>query len=131
MCHGTNINNIESLIITNMTNNQDNKQELYLMTPPQNLGSLASNSPKTTSTVSNSKLFTPDESPGVQPLCLSGFEALQYTKLKPVKICWDAELTVSKLNSIYLHFSFHNFTGNEGLCVSMCRFFMVFSSEVL
>ncbi|CAH0548030.1 unnamed protein product [Brassicogethes aeneus] len=67
MCHGSSINNIESLII-NTTPNQE-VSEAYFTTPQQILNKFNPNLNKNTT---NSKLCTPDESPLANPLTLSG-----------------------------------------------------------
>ncbi|XP_044263050.1 cell division cycle protein 27 homolog [Tribolium madens] len=68
MCQGSNINNIESVVITNNNSNQDN-QETYATTPQQILVNFSPNV-----VTSNSKLCTPDENPTVvQNVWLSGF----------------------------------------------------------
>jgi hypothetical protein len=65
MCQGSNINNIESVIITNSTPNQDN-QEAYITTPQQILVNL------NPSLNTNSKICTPDESPLCSQSVLGG-----------------------------------------------------------
>ncbi|KAJ3662185.1 hypothetical protein Zmor_006541 [Zophobas morio] len=66
MCQGNNINNIDSVIITNSTPNQDN-QEAY-GTPPQQI--IVNFNPTLNS---STKICTPDENPlCTQPVWLSG-----------------------------------------------------------
>lgn len=75
MCHGSNISNIESVILTNTTSNQDG--QVYLTTPQQIINDQV--------TSNNSSICTPDESPLAHPLCMSGFGMLPSTKFKSIK----------------------------------------------
>lgn len=72
MSQGNSISNVENVIIANNTPNIETP-DTYLTTPPQILGSF--------NTVNvNKPLFTPEESPLAQPLCLSGIRPLKYRK---------------------------------------------------
>lgn len=77
MCHGTNLNNVESVIFQNANNNRD--AQMYLTTPQQIINS------NLDQITNNSAVCTPDESPLAQPLCLSGFGLLPSTGIKPFK----------------------------------------------
>lgn len=88
MCHGNSINNVENIIITNNTPNNDSS-ETFLTTPPQILGSF------NTSNLFNKPLFTPEESPLAQPLCLSGFWPLSTAKYKSLKPRRESNFAVS------------------------------------
>lgn len=82
-CHGTNINNIESVIIPNNTPNQDNSQEAYITTPQSFLCNFNSNL-----NANSPKMFTPeDRSLGMQAFLLSGCAPLSHkTKFNEVSI---------------------------------------------
>ncbi|CAH1366177.1 unnamed protein product [Tenebrio molitor] len=83
MCQGSNINNIESVIITNSTPNQDN-QEAYITTPQQILVNL------NPSLNTNSKICTPDESPLCsQSVWLSGFVPIS-SRMKSMRLRMDS-----------------------------------------
>jgi anaphase-promoting complex subunit 3 len=88
MCQGSNINNIESVIITNSTPNQDN-QEAYITTPQQILVNL------NPSLNTNSKICTPDESPLCsQSVWLSGFVPIS-SRMKSMRLRMDSTNNVS------------------------------------
>lgn len=76
MCHGTNLNNVESVIFQNTNSNRD--AQMYVTTPQQIVNS-------NIETTNNSGVCTPEESPLAQPLCLSGFGLLTTTRVKPFK----------------------------------------------
>lgn len=79
MCHGTNLNNIESVIIPSASPNVEN-QESYITTPQPVLANFNTTN---NSSLSGSKLCTPDVSPLCQqPLWLSGFVPLT-ARIKP------------------------------------------------
>lgn len=89
MCHGSNISNIESVILTNTTANQDG--QMYVTTPQQIISDQV--------TSNNSSICTPDESPLAHPLCMSGFGLLPSTKFKSIKFrLADCGNTVSIFN---------------------------------
>lgn len=83
MCQGSNINNVESVIITNNTPNQDN-QETFATTPQQILINFSPN------LTSNSKLCTPEENPlgTAQNVWLSGFAPFT-SRVKPMRLWMD------------------------------------------
>lgn len=84
MCHGTNLNNVESVIFQNTNNNRD------ASTPQQIVSSSLEQ------ITNNSTVCTPDESPLAQPLCMSGFGLLPATRIKPLKFrLMDSSNTVS------------------------------------
>ncbi|CAH1156183.1 unnamed protein product [Phaedon cochleariae] len=70
MCQGSNINNIESVIITNNPSSTDT-QEAFVTTPLPMFTNL--NSSVNLNLNTNSKLCTPEESPLARPLSMSGF----------------------------------------------------------
>lgn len=86
MCQGSSINNVENVIITNNTPNIE-APDPFLTTPPQILGSF------NTVNVHSKLLFTPEESPLAQPLCLSGFRPLSTAKFKSLKARRDIHNT--------------------------------------
>ncbi|KAI4470473.1 hypothetical protein MML48_1g20394 [Holotrichia oblita] len=78
-CHGSNINNIESVVIANSTPNQDNLQ--YITTPQQILTKSSVND------MNNRMVFTPEDSMLVNAnsLCMSGFGLLSAPKVKRLR----------------------------------------------
>lgn len=78
-CHGSNINNIESVVIANSTPNQDNLQ--YITTPQQILTKSSVND------MNNRMVFTPEESllASANSLCMSGFGLLSAPKVKRLR----------------------------------------------
>lgn len=78
-CHGVNnAVNVESVVVTPAVQNNILQQEhIYHMTP--------SPAAVLQSSVNQSKLCTPDESPLANPLVLSGVAALPASRLKPVR----------------------------------------------
>lgn len=90
MCHGANLNNIESVIFQNTANNREG--QMYLTPSPQvvnnNLDQITN----------NSVVCTPEESPLAHPLSMSGFGLLPSTRMKPFKFrLTDSSNTVSFL----------------------------------
>lgn len=77
MCHGTNLTNVESVMLQNANNNRDG--QVYVTTPQQ----IVNNNLE--QITNNSTVCTPDESPLAQPLCMSGFGLLPTTRIKPFK----------------------------------------------
>lgn len=75
-CHGTSLNNVESVIFQNANNKCDG--QMYVTTPQQ----FVSNNLEQ---INNSTVCTPEESPLAQPLCMSGFGLLPATRIKPLK----------------------------------------------
>lgn len=71
MSQGHNISNVENIILSNNTPNIETP-DTYLTTPPQILGSF--------NTANNKALFTPDETPLAQSLCLSGIRPIRFKK---------------------------------------------------
>lgn len=91
MCQGNSINNVENVIITNNAPNMD-PPDLFLTTPPQILGSFNT---LNVNKAFNKPLFTPEDSPLAQPLCLSGFWPLSTAKYKSLKSRWESNSAVS------------------------------------
>ncbi|KAL3272915.1 hypothetical protein HHI36_014374 [Cryptolaemus montrouzieri] len=94
MCHGHNLNNIESAIISNnVTDIQEGTPKEFLgyiiKTPQQLLARLNSNN--TTSTT----FCTPEESPLANPLGLSGFAPIPPTKHKPFRFKMESLSPIS------------------------------------
>lgn len=87
MCQGNSINNVENVIITHNTPNIDAPDPFS--TPPQILGSF------NTVNINNKLLFTPEESPLAQPLCLSGLRPFSMVKSKSFKSRRDFHTDVS------------------------------------
>lgn len=77
MCHGANLNNIESVIFQNTNTSKD--QQIYVTTPQQIINN------NLEQVTLNSAVCTPEESPLAQPLCMSGFALLPTTRVKPFK----------------------------------------------
>lgn len=93
LCHGANLNNIESVIFTNTNSNPDGQIH---MTPQQILSGCDQ-------VTNNSVVCTPEESPLAHPLCMSGFGLLPSTRLKSMKFrLADPANTVSLFGQIAL-----------------------------
>lgn len=90
MCQGNSINNVENVIITNNTSTIEVPDPF--LTPPHILGSF------NTVNINNKLLFTPEESPLAQPLCLSGLKPLSVAKCKLLKTRRDILNEVSLPN---------------------------------
>lgn len=89
MCHGSSINNIESVIITNNTPNQDN-QEAYITTPQQILTNFNPNMNANTK-----QMCTPEESPLAFPLCMSGIRPIPASRCKVMRVRLESCSSVS------------------------------------
>lgn len=88
-CHGNNINNIGSILVTNNVTPQDNNPQ-YITTPQQILTKSSSND------INNRIIVTPEESPlaNTNSLCMSGFGLLTTSKAKPLR-CRVLESSIS------------------------------------
>lgn len=86
MCEGGTVN-VQNVIINNTPNME--VPDAFLTTPPQILGSF------NTINTKYKPLFTPEDSPLAQPLCLSGLWPLSTVKYKPLKVKQEADITVS------------------------------------
>lgn len=85
MCHGSNIANIESVILSATPANKDGS--VYVTTPQQILNEQI--------TCNNSMVCTPEDSPLAQPLCLSGFGLLPSSKFKSTRLTIGSDSSVS------------------------------------
>lgn len=91
-CHGNSINNIESVVITNSTPNQDNPQ--YITTPQQILTKSTSND------LNNRMVFTPEESSltNANSLSMSGCGLFPPSKTKPLRCrMFESSIAVSSI----------------------------------
>ncbi|KAF2892768.1 hypothetical protein ILUMI_13403 [Ignelater luminosus] len=77
MCHGLVLNNIENIVVSQTTPNQENPP--FITITPQQF-----TQPKINSI--NSKICTPDESPLANPLCMSGVGPLPISRVKPLSL---------------------------------------------
>ncbi|XP_017772381.1 PREDICTED: cell division cycle protein 27 homolog [Nicrophorus vespilloides] len=78
-CHGKNLSNIESVVLTcNQTNTPIQENQAYITTPQQ----IFSNTYAPVNNINPTKICTPEDSPLANPLCLSGFSMLPSSRIK-------------------------------------------------
>lgn len=94
MCHGSNITNIESVVLATTPATQEGT--VFIATPQQILNEQI--------TSNNSSVCTPDESPLAQPLCMSGLGLLPSAKFKSFKFNSSDINTVSNFLSLKSEF---------------------------